>query len=155
MGVGVGTQRGRDLPLRIEGPPRHRGDEDRPRARPPRLVDVTAQVALVVGCGIGGALPLARAVVVAELDEDVVAPPREGLVPSTCAPVALRAGPAAGEVDDLDPLHETGAEHLAPTRAIRAGRVVLDRRVAHEDEAQGGRGSRGVLGEGAHGAGDQ
>ena len=69
----------------LEGAPSHRADENGDGIDIAGLVDISPQVLLVVSLGIGGTAPLARLVVMSELDKDVLGALAEDRFPTSLA----------------------------------------------------------------------
>ena len=119
--------------------PHERGDQHRRRANAARLVDVAQHVGAERRLWIRFAFrPLARFVVVSELDEIVVAAPCQRFLPAAFVYITLRAASVGGKVDHFDPLERELPEPGAP-----AG-VVCHRRVPDQHDSHGSRGCDGT-----------
>ena len=106
---------GLPLAIGIEVAPDDRGDQDKCRARAAGVLHVAQQVLLVAGLGLGLALrPLARHVIVSELDQNEVGLGRQGRLPAALIAETFGTAPVGGKVDDGHFLIEGGSKTGSP-----------------------------------------
>src|SRR5215218_6088597 len=123
-GVGVGEEVGVNLVVLAEAAARQGRYQYRLRARCARLVHVARDVRGVGRVGVCLALrPLAGHVVVAELNQNVVAFERKGLLPPAFGGVGLRAAAVLRHVDDFRIGRDEALEARPPAVGLAHGRV--------------------------------
>src|SRR5215213_673743 len=143
-GVGVGEQVRVNLIVLAEAAARQGRYQNGLRARGARLVHVARDVRGVGRAGVCLALrPLARHVVVAELNQYVVAFERQSLLPPALGGVGLRAAPVLRHVDDFDFGRDEALEARPPTVRLAHGRVA-DEHYPDPASAVGGQGFDGL-----------